>query len=695
MSSTRKRGALLSAFGAAAALTAGGLVVAPAAAEEGAPTASIDDKAFVKEAFAAEGVTAVVTDGQNVIIKRAAGDSGEGGISALSAEATGAEKLQAQYSNVVIQDEAEPLVPKEANELVGGAGYVGELAGSIYTCSTGFTAWSPEGEPAVVTAGHCTSDGAITDVSRAVPSQEEAVGGPGFVPWDALGTFGFSQFGGPGNSTSQDTENDRLTDVAIIDGINPELVPRPEVTDWTTASNDDLAASTTKVSSVGTAQIGDTIERSGRTTGRQAGQVIETGYYMVEDRVVYGHAAEQIGDEPLVLSGDSGGSVVVGETAVGVVSGGTQAGDILVFTDLEYALDTITEQTGAPYQIALDIAEPSVTEASSEIGGTFQGEAPANAEVTITGDIEATVTADDNGVFSFEAPGEVGSFDIALQAKQGFNVSEKVNATVETTAVQLDAPGITSPENESSTTEAVTQITGTGRPGATVTLQGDAEGTATVGEDGTWSVATELGFGAYTVGVTQSLSGTESDARWVSFQVVPGAPTIVTPTDGGQFVEGELPGVVGESPINGATVSVDIEGPEAASAQLQALRDAGDATVADGTWRVDFPEQLVPGAYTVTATQSIDGVSSAPVSVSFEVVGATAPPEEEPGDEGNGGGENPGDQPGDEQPGDGNDDGLAPTGADNATLVLPLAGGAAVLLLAGATLLVVRRVTRA
>src|SRR5699024_3667953 len=143
------------------------------------------------------------------------------------------------------------------------------------------------------------------------------------------------------------------------------------------------------------------------------------------------------------------------------------------------------------------------------------------------------VPADDSGYFSFPAPKQAGSFDIKLTAKQGVNVSETVNTTVttkETPPVPApDAPGITSPEDDLTTTEAVTSITGTGEPGAEVSLQGDAEGTTTVAEDGTWSVDVELGFGEWTVGATQSNAGGESEARWVSFKVVPGAPTIVTP----------------------------------------------------------------------------------------------------------------------------------------------------------------------
>src|SRR5699024_4570224 len=167
-------------------------------------------------------------------------------------------------------------------------------------------------------------------------------------------------------------------------------------------------------------------------------------------------------------------------------------------------------------------------------------------------------------------------------------------------------------------------------------------------EDGTWSVDVELGFGEWTVGATQSNAGGESEARWVSFKVVPGAPTIVTPENGGSYEEGSLPAITGESPINGATVKVTISGDNVEDlAEGVTFRATGsqsvEVEVVGGAWMAELnPELLVPGQYTVTAAQSVAGVSSEAASVDFEVVAA-----------GDGGG----DQPGEEEPGEGGDEG--------------------------------------
>ncbi|MGO2528779.1 MAG: trypsin-like serine protease, partial [Microbacterium gubbeenense] len=662
--------------------------VAPAAADDApAPTTTVEELA--PQALAIPGVVGVTTDGIDIFIKVDDSADGSGGMqaNAKSADVTSqANALAAQFAGVKVV-EGTIMEATSSDEVVGGAGIAMPdfTTGSVGVCSVGFNAWSPEGKPAVLTAGHCVAD--ILDVFTSVPSGDGAAGSDQIALMAELGTFGFNQFGlGSGQTNEADG-----TDIAVIDNINPDLTLLPAVTNWGTeaAASDDLAADAVPVTNVTEAQIGDHMFRSGRTSGAYSGTVVERGVQVIQDHdgnrlPVFGFQA--LADDTSVdfgQGGDSGGSAIRDDgAALGLLSGSPgpgQPGDETAwFADLPHALDVIRENAG-DYQLMIDIAEPTVTTAQAERGGVFEGTAPANADVAISGDIEATVPADENGNFSFPAPDEVGSFDITLQATQGFNISDKVNATVKTSEIQVDAPAITSPGNESSSTSAVTEVTGTGMPGATVELQGDAEGTAKVNENGNWSIATELGFGAYTVGATQSVSGVTSEARWVSFQVVPGAPTLVTPQDGATLDEGQLTAVVGESPIAGADVKVVVEGADGVVAR-------GSATVDGGSWMAELSDALVPGAYTVKATQSIDGVSSSSVSASFEVVAAAG---------GGGGGEEPTEAPTaapSETPGPG---GLAPTGADTASVVAPFAGGAAVILLAGITLLVIRRVKSA
>jgi LPXTG-motif cell wall-anchored protein len=139
--------------------------------------------------------------------------------------------------------------------------------------------------------------------------------------------------------------------------------------------------------------------------------------------------------------------------------------------------------------------------------------------------------------------------------------------------------------------------------------------------------------------------------------------------------------VIGTSPIDGAEISVSLE-----TADGNGL--IGETTVEGGNWMVEFPEALAAGEYTISVTQGIDGVTSAAATSTFTIT---------PENAGNGGGsddEQPAEPTPAPSPGD-NDGGLAPTGATQSETVLPLAGGAALLMAAGAALLFVRRKTRA
>src|SRR5699024_1039400 len=120
-----------------------------------------------------------------------------------------------------------------------------------YVCSAGFSAWDPDGNPVLLTAGHCTGDGAYDTVGLSDPTADNAGTGDdyediGLSPSYDLGVYGFSQFGGPGNTPGNPGDTD-LTDIAVIENINPELTLKPEVTDWSTP--EDLSASTVKVRS--------------------------------------------------------------------------------------------------------------------------------------------------------------------------------------------------------------------------------------------------------------------------------------------------------------------------------------------------------------------------------------------------------------------------------------------------------------
>src|SRR5699024_6887451 len=116
-----------------------------------------------------------------------------------------------------------------------------------------------------------------------------------------------------------------------------------EVTDWTTAEEDDLSLSTTPVESIGDPVVGETVSKSGRTTGKTSGTVTtgvddEMPYAAVSDRIVHGFQVEA-DNGVFSQEGDSGGAVYQGETAVGVISGGTADGSMGWVADLSNSLE--------------------------------------------------------------------------------------------------------------------------------------------------------------------------------------------------------------------------------------------------------------------------------------------------------------------------------------------------------------------
>src|SRR5699024_1848122 len=265
--------------------------------------------------------------------------SGQTVILVDGADAEMAAFIEEAYPGAIVKSSGGPLTAlADINgDVVGGAGIYSETGGGqVAVCSIGFPAWTPDGDPAAITAGHCTDDGALTDVGLSDPQGDDAVGGD-FTPADYLCVYGFSQFGGRGNEPV-DTENPSLedvTDIAVIDVTNDDLTFAPEVTDW--SSPEDLSSSTTPITAVASVdENGADIERSGRTTGHRTAPAsnvdISQGVAQVEDRLVRGFWIEGLEASP----GDSGGAVYQGGNAIGLVSGGSDAG--VWAADLEDAL---------------------------------------------------------------------------------------------------------------------------------------------------------------------------------------------------------------------------------------------------------------------------------------------------------------------------------------------------------------------
>ncbi|TWH21175.1 Ig-like domain-containing protein [Prauserella rugosa] len=250
-----------------------------------------------------------------------------------------------------------------------------------------------------------------------------------------------------------------------------------------------------------------------------------------------------------------------------------------------------------------------------------RGEPGATVEVIVDGESVGEATVDDQGNWSFplEEPLSDGEHVIeAIQTDPAGNASEPAQSTVTVDTGAPDPPAITSPEGGSTINDNTPEITGTGEPGATVTIRdGDTElGTATVDENGNWSFTpdTPLEDGPHTITATQedaagNVSGPSEDVLFTIDTVAPPAPVITSPGDG-STIGNPTPEITGTGEP-GHQVTVSIDGVE-----------VGTTTVGEnGTWTLELDQPLGPGDHTATAIQTDDLNRDSPVSdpVSFTV----------------------------------------------------------------------------
>lgn len=393
-------------------------------------------------------------------------------------------KLDTEYSNVEVIELDGPIRPVSDRDVVGGAGYYSNSSGTaddiVSGCSFGFAGWSPTGEESVITAGHChsTAQGTYDNVGLTDPKKDND-GTGGFDPeplhaGEMFGKFAFSQWGGKSDPYAGE-DDPTVTDIAAIGKTNDEYTLKPEVTDWTTQDGGDLSQSTTKITSVRSAEPNMAVKRSGRTTGMTEGTTLTDATYkfkVADDpdgegpeepkiRWVTGFAATN-----KMLPGDSGGPWFTDDgAAVGIssaIASSEEYEHLSFVTDINHGL----EQSGG-YEVRLHVeapGEPKVVAGSgSAKAGSAQTPKPTAADEykidatpgqKIEGSIEkdATIKAVEgteapkdltskDGMYSFSAPEQPGTYTYKLQARKGkFNVSDPITIVVTVKAEPTEDP---------------------------------------------------------------------------------------------------------------------------------------------------------------------------------------------------------------------------------------------------------------
>lgn len=716
---TRGMGRRSLALTAAATLTLGGLVfAAPAVAAETtpAPTPKASSTPAAEETSAPKETEAPKTDITEEEVAQAAEEAAEANVEIVavgvnaegndviivtedSVKAPGGEKAIEAFAEDVDVAGAEVVTTKSqfesyaTGDVVGGQGYATD---GNTLCSIGFSAYAPDGSPALISAGHCAfaDDGSkLSLTALTIPGSDDAAGSETpELPENPviLGEFGFAQFGSTNNAPGSNGDVN-ATDISVID-INEAggWKPLPAVTDWSTAGTalDSLAESTIPITAVGEPTYGP-VSKSGRTTGYTSGTIdpaedILDGWAPVSNQWVRGFSSDVGSDH-----GDSGGPVFQGNTAVGLISGGD--GTIVWATSLTKGLE-FTDG----YTVALSIDKPKIDAgATAERGSTITGTTSKNAKsVIITRDGGEPTSVDvTDGKFSFKLENK-GEYTYTFTAVNGYSRSATTNWDVKVTPPPVAAPVITTPADGSTVAAPLESVSGTGTPGYTVEVSignghsGSGYPPVTVDAAGNWTL-TDVGlesYGDYTISAVQYRNADEFSSEATSkFSLAPAAPAITSIFNGQVFGTTAGPTGVSGTGIDGATIKLALNGTDAASASAitSLAAQSFTATVVDGEWSIDFGAALQPGAYTIRAVQSVDGVNSATAAeLAFSVSAAAPAPGPAPAPGGGNGGA--------EAPAGGGDDELATTGMDT---IVPLtaSAGAIALISAGLMLLVVRR----
>ncbi|AXJ11620.1 hypothetical protein CFN17_01505 [Arthrobacter sp. PM3] len=636
---------------APAAPTAPAAAAAPAAELLASSTQQLFE-AYVREVGAAGLQAVTYTDGHFVI--RTGGTNTAESRPAVTEPRTGqdaqpfalpgaqaklsAAEFVARYANVALVQGARISTEED---FFGGQGYI--IDGRT-VCSAGFGAFSPVGEPLVLTAGHCAADGTAKQTEIEQPAGAPAAGGTGSgTAAGTLGTFGFSQFGGQGNSKVAADGTNVGTDIAVLQNIRKGLDLQPAVTRWDNPAD----PGPTSVKIVGTVAPfqGQPVCRSGRTLGWSCGTVDSVGTWVIAGpnslppdynndlRALNGFDSTTVKSRP----GDSGGPWISGNFAVGTHTGAESDAGVqtrAIATTLEDAAGKIP----GGVQLQLFLNKPTLTAAA---GGTVAAGEPVtghvaagpasvvapNSKVRITAQNQQAgqeaaqpleVPVDASGNWQFPAPSSGGTFKFTAETVNGFSRSGAAALSVDVSG--LAAPAITAPEGGQAggaALAAIAAIEGAGEAGRTVRLSGGFTGTGVVGADGRWSidVAGQHVFGKVTVTAVQTAPGQpDSPPATRTFLVMPPAPVVQGIRDGQHFREDALPAGISGTGVDGATVTVSVDGAAAGSAQ------AGDG----GRWSIPFPSGLATGAHSLAVTQAVDGVASRPAAAEFSIDAAAA-----------------------------------------------------------------------
>ncbi|TDE14996.1 Ig-like domain-containing protein [Jiangella asiatica] len=544
------------------------------------------------------------------------------------------------------------------DDFKGGYGYATvddvEAPTAANRCSAGFNGTAADGSPVNYTAGHCGADF------------------PEGHPWFHLQLdaplFDNEDWAGPELLDRPLGENGPMhlgegNDGGLLNITEEGWTAPPQVAFWGGGTGAPDDGQSINVYDSTDPIVGQPACKSGATSGWTCGEIL-----FAEDTVPIGIGEGETADvtafifNACMLSGDSGGSIVSGNYALGVDSfstaqstatcdetnwnpatvyeeGGASDGDVGGGFQVTSGSANAETLFGDDFSLSIHVGAPSVT--APEDGGTtgqtptISGsvEAAAGATVTVEIDggptVEGAVAADGSWSAEVTEALEPGEYSYTATASHTASGASEATTSDETTGSFVVEEGpeveelvVDSPTEGQTTDNARPTFTGTGHPGGTValTVGETAYGEAEVAEDGTWSITPsgDLPVGVrFDAVVTQSAEGETQEATVAGLGINAADVTITAPEDG-STVAGDV--VFEGTSFANATIGLMLEGTAAASDEAQprlGIRAEGEDDVEEwagefeiddaGNWTFDPAEDLAEGEYTVTATATLEG----------------------------------------------------------------------------------------
>lgn len=322
--------------------------------------------------------------------------------------------------------------------LSAGQGIKIAVSGDTRVCSAGFTGYTRMGAPMVLTAGHCGEGAGGAVVYARDPSKEPVMGGSGAL-LPPLGKIAFARFG-------NGFDGGEGSDLATIESIGGYTL-NPKVLRWGKAGG-GATGNQLPVTGQVTPIIGAPVCRSGANTGWACARITDIGVAAVEvgGSVRYVDSLLAAGLRSAI--GDSGGAMVMGNKAVGIVSGGgllengtpVTTGALLVSVPGQNLQSMNSIIPG--YQVALHMNAPRVATTWWGNGRTVTGVLPPEAYDTIqpgtgvvvdvNGSTYTTARVDEKGQFSFVWNKPPGTYKVAMRGAYGHSRSPYTTFTVTT-----------------------------------------------------------------------------------------------------------------------------------------------------------------------------------------------------------------------------------------------------------------------